>query len=175
MGALGADDDPAVLVRQGHSELVFTHLPVAAQGLTVRELGVLEYVLVAPPETLTDDADSVAIKDLPDLPMLLVPRAAPMRVQIERELQVAGKLTRAAVVTHHLESLAPMVLEGVGATFMERTAALRLRRRGAEVRALDPPVYRSHGVVFDARRLSSVGQAFLEHAARWQAENEHTD
>ncbi|MCE3554724.1 LysR family transcriptional regulator [Pseudonocardia sp. RS11V-5] len=164
MGALSEDDDPAALLRQGHWELVFSHLPVPAAEFETRALGVLDYVLVAPPDAHLPPEHVVALAQLPDLPMLLVPRGAPMRVQIEEQMHQAGTRTRIAVVTHHREALDSMVLDGVGATFMERSGAAELVARGAQVRGLDPPVQRAHGVLYDPRRLSRAGAAFLERA-----------
>ncbi|OLL76823.1 putative transcriptional regulator, LysR family [Pseudonocardia sp. Ae168_Ps1] len=164
MGSLSEGDDPAALLRQGHCELVFSHLPVMASGLTARTLGQLDYVLVAPPDAELPPTSRLALAELPDLPLLLVPRTAPMRVQIEEALHAAGKRTRVAVVTHHRESLDSLVLSGVGATFMERSSAAYLGERGAQVRDLIPPVRRSHGVVYDPAHLSAAGAAFLERA-----------
>ncbi|WP_433506355.1 LysR family transcriptional regulator [Pseudonocardia halophobica] len=161
IGALADDDDSAALVRQGHCELAFTHLPVPAPGLTVRELGRHEYRLVAPPDVDLPAADPLDLADLPDLPLIVVPQAVPVRIQIERELLSVGKRTRVAAVCHHREAIGALVLAGVGATFLERSVAERLAGLGAGVRALRPAVHRPHGVIYDPRRLSPAGQAFV--------------
>jgi DNA-binding transcriptional LysR family regulator len=160
--ALADDDDCIGLIRQGHCELIFTQLPVPSRGLTVRELGVHEYQLVAPPGAELPAADPLSLEDLPDIPLILVPKAAPLRVQIEKALQAAGKRTRVAAISHHRESLGAMVLAGVGATFMELSSAERVAARGAQLRGLTPAVRRPHGVLYDPRRLSPAGLAFLE-------------
>lgn len=162
LGELRDEDSCASLIRQGHCEMVICHLPVPSGELDVREFGVHEYWLVFPPETELPAGDPLQLSELPDLPLVIVPQGASQRTEVERALSAAGKRTRVSAVLQHREAMLPFVLAGVGGTFMERSRALRSARRGAVVRAVDPPISRSYGVVYDSSALSPAGAAFLD-------------
>lgn len=141
-------DSCASLIREGHCEMVICHLPVPSADLEVCELGVHEYWLVFPPKAELPERDPLPLSELPDLPLVIVPKGASQRTEVERALSAAGKRTRPSAVVQHREAIVPFVLAGVGGTIMERSRAQRSARRGAVVRALDPPINRAYGVVY---------------------------
>ena len=79
-------------------------------------------------------------------------------VGVERQ---AGRRVRPAAVLQNREARLPFVLAGVGATFLERSMARSAAARGAIVRAVEPPISRPYGLVYDPAALSPVGQAFV--------------
>ncbi|EQD82494.1 LysR family transcriptional regulator [Saccharopolyspora erythraea NRRL 2338] len=166
LGDFSDEDACAALIREGHCELVICHLPVSSGGLEVRELGSREYWLVFPPGVDAPEQDPLPLAELPDVPLVAVPRGASQRTHIERALSAAGRRTRASAVVQHREALVPFVLAGVGATMLQRSVAERAAARGAVVRAVDPPLNRAYGLVYDPALLSPAGRAFLELAGR---------
>lgn len=157
------DEDAGLsLVREGHCELLLAQLPVAHGDLTVHELGRCEYWLVFPPGTELPPGGTMKLVELPDLPLIIVPKGASGRTHIERALSAAGKRTHPSVIVQHREAMVPLVLDGVGATITVRAQAERAAARGAVIRAVDPPITLPHGVLYDPAQLSPAGQAFLE-------------
>ncbi|GAA4883237.1 MULTISPECIES: LysR family transcriptional regulator [Saccharopolyspora] len=162
IGDLRDEEACAALIREGHCEMVICHLPVTTSGdLEVRELGEHEYWLVFPPGTEVPDRDPLPLAELPDLPLVIVPKGASGRTQVERALSAAHKRTRPSAIVQHREVMVPFVLTGVGATVVYRPMAERAARRGAVVRSVRPPIKQAYGVVYDPVRLSPAGRAFL--------------
>ncbi|WP_460959935.1 LysR family transcriptional regulator [Parasphingorhabdus pacifica] len=162
LGECQDGDSCASLIHEGHCEMVICHLPAASAGLDVCELGVHEYWLVLPPDTELPEHDPLPLSALPDLPLVIVPKGASQRTEVERALSAAGKRTSPSAVVQHREAILPFVLAGIGGTIMERSRAERSARRGAVARAVDPPINRAYGVVYDPSVLSPAGRAFLE-------------
>ncbi|MCI2417643.1 LysR family transcriptional regulator [Saccharopolyspora sp. K220] len=150
----------AALIRDGHCEIVFTNLPVAGPELEVEELGTHDYWLVCPPGTDVPARDPLPLTELPDLPLVIVPKSTG-RTAIERALSAARKHTTPSAIVQHRESLLPFVLAGVGGTILARPMAEQAAARGAVVRAIDPPISLAYGVLYDPALLSPAGRAFL--------------
>ncbi|MEV0054008.1 LysR family transcriptional regulator [Saccharopolyspora shandongensis] len=158
------DEEGAVaLIREGHCEIVFTNLPVHASDLQVEELGEHEYWLVFPPGTPVPERDPLPLTELPDLPLVIVPKSTG-RTAIEKALSAARKRTRPSAIVQHRESMLPFVLAGVGGTILARPMAEQAAARGALVRAIDPPISLPYGVLYDPAVLSPAGRAFLRMA-----------
>ena len=154
----------AALVRDGHCEIVFCHLPVLdSADLQVHELGVQEWWLAFPPGADVPPDHPMPLATLPDLPHVIVPRggARAQAGEIERAVRQAGGRVRPAAVLQNREARLPFVLAGVGATFLERSMARSAAARGAIVRAVEPRISRSYGLVYDPAALSPAGQAFV--------------
>lgn len=152
----------ASLVRDGHCEVVFCHLPALdSAGLQVRELGTQEWWLAFPPGADVPPDDPMPLSTLPDLPQVIVPRGGGQAGEIERAVRQAGRRVRPAAVLQNREARLPFVLAGVGATFLERSMARSAAARGAIVRAVEPAISRPYGLVYDPAALSPVGQAFV--------------
>jgi DNA-binding transcriptional LysR family regulator len=155
------------MIRDGHCEIVVCHLPVAdTAGLTVHELGVQDWWLAFPPGSAIPPQDPLPLSALPDVPYVLVPRGGSHAGEIETAIAAAGRGIRPAAVMEQREARLPFVLAGVGATFLERSEAEAAAERGAVVRATDPPLNRSYGLVYDHAALSPAGRAFVELATQ---------
>ncbi|MGP4020316.1 LysR family transcriptional regulator [Saccharopolyspora sp. 5N708] len=164
LAELRDEEAGAALIREGHCEIVFTNLPVAGPDLAVEELGTHDYWLVFPPGTDVPAQDPLPLTELPDLPLVIVPKSTG-RTVIERALSAARKRTTPSAIVQHRESMLPFVLAGVGGTVLARPMAEQAAARGAVVRAIDPPISLAYGVLYDPAVLSPAGRAFL-HLAR---------
>ncbi|MEV1239955.1 LysR family transcriptional regulator [Nonomuraea sp. NPDC050022] len=152
------------LIREGHCEIVVCHLPaIGHAGLEVRELGLQEYWLVLPPGSAPRPDGPLPLSQLPDLPQVTVPRGSSLAVGvIEQAVAAAGRAISPSIVVEHREARLPLVLAGVGATFLERSMAEAAAARGAVVRSLEPRISRAYGLVYDPAALSPAGRAFVD-------------
>ncbi|MGN9805144.1 LysR family transcriptional regulator [Micromonospora sp. L32] len=158
------DDGLHILVRDGHSELGLTHLPLPHLGLHVVELGVQELWLAFPPGTDVGPGDAVPLARLHGADVLGVPRGSWERDDVERALRDQGVRTRLVVEVAHPEALAPLVLGGAGAAFLVRETAHSAASLGAVVRPVDPPLRQAYGLVHRPGPLSPAARAFVAHA-----------
>ncbi|QFG22224.1 LysR family transcriptional regulator [Actinomadura sp. WMMB 499] len=153
------------LIREGHCEIVVCHLPTMDHsGLDVCELGVQEYRLVLPPGSPVPPDDPLPLSELPDVPKVTVPQGSQAVGEIAQAVTAAGRPISPAVVVEHREARLPLVLAGVGATFLERSMAEVAAARGAVVRAIEPRISQTYGLVYDSAALSPAGRAFVEMA-----------
>ncbi|GAF44240.1 LysR family transcriptional regulator [Rhodococcus wratislaviensis] len=152
----------ASLIRDGHCEIAFSHFPFAAGGLTTRALGIHEYWLVVPHDAEIAWRDPFPLSNLPDIPVVGLPKESSSRTVIEKALQAAGSRTIMSAVVEQREAVGAFVVEGVGMSFMERTLAERAAVGGARICTLDPPITAPYGVIYDEARLSPAGRAFLD-------------
>ncbi|EME23579.1 LysR family transcriptional regulator [Rhodococcus triatomae] len=151
----------ATVIRDGHCEFVVAHLPVDGQdSLEVLELGEQEYWLVYPEGTDLPDGP-LKLSELPDIPMVFVPRGGSLGDTIEEAIHDAGSRPPLAVIIEHREARLPLVLSGVGGSLMERSVAESVQDR-AVVRRCDPSLSQAFGLVCDAETLSPVGRAFVD-------------
>jgi DNA-binding transcriptional LysR family regulator len=158
------DDGLHVLVRDGHSELGLSHLPLPHLGLDVVELGVQELWLAFPPGTDAGAAGPVPLTRLQGADVVGVPRGSWQRDLVERALRDHGVRTRLAVEVAPREAVVPLVLGGAGAAFVVREAAAAAAARGAVVRPADPPLRQPYGLVHRPGPLSAAARAFVAHA-----------
>lgn len=148
-------------IRDGHCEFVVVHLPVeGGGGLEFVELGEQEYWLAYPPGTALPD-EPVRLAHLPDIPMVFVPRGVSLGDEIEDAMRRAGSRPEIAVVVGQREARLPLVLAGIGGSFLERSLAESVSAQ-VVVRACDPPLTRAFGLAFDPQSLSPVGRAFID-------------
>lgn len=163
IGNIRHETDSAALIRDGHSEIAMSLLPVPdVDGLTIRKLGEQEYWLVLPPGTALPPDDPLPLSALPDIPHVIVPIGSSQAVgEIESALAAAGRSVTPAVVIDHREARLPLVMAGAGATFLPRPIAEAAGRRGATVRAVTPKISRSFGLMFSETALSPAGRAFV--------------
>ncbi|WP_024793650.1 LysR family transcriptional regulator [Tomitella biformata] len=158
---LRGESSSAGVIRDGHSEFVLAHLPVeGGDGLDVIELGSQEYWLVYPPGTELPEG-TVRLAELPDIPMVFVPRGGSLGDAIEAGIRDSGARPPIAVLTEHREARLPLVLAGVGGSLVERSVA-ELAKDRVVVRRCEPSFTRAFGLVFNAGALSPVGQAFVD-------------
>jgi DNA-binding transcriptional LysR family regulator len=163
IGDLRDESAGTTLIRDGHCEILVSHLPTTdSADLAVCELGVQDWWLVFPPGAEVPPDDPLPLSALPDDPHVVVPRGGSQAGEIEQAVATAGRVIRPAVVVQHREARLPLVLAGVGATFLERSMAEASVARGAVARATEPRISRAFGLVFDPSALSPAGQAFVE-------------
>ncbi|MFC9838549.1 LysR family transcriptional regulator [Rhodococcus sp. NPDC127530] len=148
------------LIEDGHCEFVVAHLPLDDAHLDVVELGEQEYWLVYPPGTDLPEGP-VPLADLPDIPMVFVPRGHSVANEIEESIRHAGARPTIAALSDHREARLPLVLAGIGGTLLERSIAEAAQDR-AVVRRAEPTIARTFGIAFDPDMLSPVGHAFVE-------------
>lgn len=162
IGDLHDETVGAALVRDGHCEIAVCHLPAPGSAdLEHCELGTQEWWLVLPPGTPSTLEDPLPLAALPDVPQIVAPRGFPQTDEVERAVAEAGRTLRPVVIVQHREARLPFVLAGVGASFMERSMAEAAAARGAVARAVDPPISRAFGLVYDPAALSYAARAFV--------------
>lgn len=158
-----ADEDAAAgVVREGRCELAVSYMPVTDQReLTAVELGRQEYWAVYPPGTPQPVRSPVAWADLPDLPLVIAPRGVSTATEIEASIARAGRHRPPAAIVHHREARVPLVLAGVGGTFIDHAPARDAAEQGAVVFRVTPAVSHPFGLVYDPRHLSPAARAFV--------------
>ncbi|NMM89093.1 LysR family transcriptional regulator [Rhodococcus sp. SRB_17] len=158
---LTREDNVDAVIRDGHCEFVVAHLPLeAGEGLEIVELGEQEYLLVYPIGTELPEGP-VMLAEMPDIPMVFVPRGAAMGDAIEDSIRKAGTSPELAVVTEQRESRLPMVIAGLGGSLVERAVAESMPDMIVR-RECEPRLLRMYGLAFDPSALSPVGQAFVD-------------
>ena len=150
----------AALVRSGECELGITHLPAPIHDLCAHPLGRQELLLVFPPSRRAQTA-SFPVRALATTPLVVPPAGTSTRILLEQALAETGIEPRIAVETAAREATIPLVLGGAGAALLPATLAAEARRRGATVRAPDPPISREIGLVHRDERLSPGAETFL--------------
>lgn len=159
-GEMVDESTASALIRDGHSEVVVAHLPIHDPSLAVIELGCQEYWLAYPAGTELPDGP-VALSQIPEIPMVFVPRGHSMADEIQDAIRGAGVRLPNAVLVDHREARIPMVLAGIGGSIVERSLAESVADR-AVVRPVSPPITRAFGIAFDPGALSPVGRAFTD-------------
>jgi LysR family transcriptional regulator, carnitine catabolism transcriptional activator len=152
----------STLVRDGECELGFAHLPLPREGqLRTRELGAQELRFVLPPDSpLAASAGALEPQTLRDIPLVVSPPGTSTRILLERALEAVEVIPRIAVQTAAREAIVPLVLAGAGAALLPEPLAREAARRGALVRAAQPPIVRHIGLVQRADRLTPAARAF---------------
>lgn len=155
----------STLVRDGTSEIGLAHLPLAAPGILTRQLGTQELLFVLPPHSPVGEEGPLAVATLADIPLVLSPPGTSTRMLLEAALSEGGVEPRVAVQISAREAIVPLVLAGAGAALLPAPIAREARRRGAIVRAADPPITRSFGLIHREGPLSPAARAFTELAS----------
>ena len=172
LGELKDEAQAGSLIEDGHCEFVVAHLPLDDARLDVLELGEQEYWLVYPPGTDLPEGP-VPLADLPDVPMVFVPRGHSVADEIEESIRHAGARPHLAALSDHREARLPLVLAGIGGTLLERSIAEAAQDR-AVVRRAEPTFARTFGIAFDPDMLSPVGHAFVELVRAHTSNTEHS-
>lgn len=147
------------VVRSGTSELALTLPPARSADLGVTELEQQELFLALPPNSAQRHGSTLPVKELERLPLIVTPITKPL---VNQNLQTAGVTPVYSVETAHRESMVPLVLAGLGVTFLTQATAKDARARGAVICRLDPPFMRRVVVVHRRAGLSPAATAFLE-------------
>ncbi|WP_068398219.1 LysR family transcriptional regulator [Kribbia dieselivorans] len=157
------------LLMDGRAELVVAPLPFVdghRRTPTDRQLdtvtvGTQEFWLAYPGDTPLPAHDPIGWEEVPDVPLVVVPAGDTLANEVTRTLAAAGRTPPTSAVLTNREARLSFVLGGVGGTFLERGLAGLARARGAQVRALTPPLLRPFGLVLDPARLSPAAAAFV--------------
>ena len=181
----------AALISDGHVEVALVHLPdrvspgtesevadvsgVASDGICVVGLGFQEYLVAFPPETVLPDIEPLPLTRLPDIPMIVVPRGGLPAIQIEQALRRAGRSRPPAIVVQHREARMPLVMAGIGGTFLDELTARDANRVGLTVRRTNPAVRQPFGILFQPATASPSAQAFIDVARAPEVSRDATD
>lgn len=176
LGQLTDETRTRSLLSSGRCELVMTQLPFDAEyprtpdqrPLATLELGRQEFWIALPPDAEAPDHDPISWSEIPEDPFVVVPPGDQHTTQLAQQLATHGVTPRPAVILRNREARMSFVLAGVGGAFLERSLSGLARSRGARVRAIDPPLLRAFGLVFEPTGLSPTAAAFValarEHA-----------
>lgn len=170
LGRLGEESRTRSIISSGRCELVLTQLPFDAaqprtsdqQALESVELGQQEYWIALPPGADAPPHDPIAWDEIPEDSFVVVPSGDRHVAELARQLATHGVRPTPAVIVGNREARMSFILAGVGGGFIERSLTGLARSRGAVVRALDPPLLRAFGLVFDPGHLSPAASAFLD-------------
>lgn len=155
--AIGAADQLA----SGRVDLLLTHLPLVAEGLSEIPLGVHEMV-AAFPTNADIPPGPVNLGNLPRVPMVLAPATSYAYGE-----EVAAVLTSGTtrpdvgVVMAPREGWLPLVEAGICGAIFERTQVDDLPTV-IDIRTVTQPSSRSYGLVYDASRLDPAGKAVVD-------------
>ncbi|EHR50652.1 transcriptional regulator [Saccharomonospora marina XMU15] len=156
----GDTDDIVALIRSGEAELAYTVSSVSRQGIECVHVGDGEVVLALPPGWRTEFPDPVPIKMLDGLPMIVDRGFGRSYLQSIRD---AGGVEPAVVVdVSESAGLVPLIVAGAGAAFLPMRQALDARRRGANLRMVDPLTMRPIYAIMASSPLSAPARKFLE-------------
>ncbi|WP_018158200.1 LysR family transcriptional regulator [Demetria terragena] len=154
------------LVAEGQCELGFlypdptTDDEVERSGLTLREIGSHEYLLVCPPGTdLPEEATRWA--SLRDIAWVAPPSGAPTRDFVVNRLGEAGVAAKLMVVAETREMLLPLILSGAGVSMLPAGEARSAAALGCVIRPMDPPLVRRLGLIHRRGVLSPGTKALL--------------
>ena len=156
------DGRPETMVREKGCELVLCTLPTElAPDLVVRPAGTQEFWLVAPPGLVGLPDGPLHLDQLPDLPLVTMPRAHALVAEFSERLR-AGQGARAIAVVDHREAHLELVLGGLGIAFLDREVVANAAIRGAQVRPITPPMTMEYGFVYDPEMLGPLALALVE-------------
>lgn len=147
------------VVRSGTSELALTLPPTRTADLDVIELEEQELFLALPPDAPQAHGTTLPVKAIEELRLIVTPATKPL---VNQNLHAAGVTPTFSLETAHRESMVPLVLAGLGVTFLTPTTAKDAHARGAVICRLDPPFTRRVVVVHRKTGLSPAARAFLQ-------------
>lgn len=142
-------------VRSGTAEVALIDA-ARAEGLVVHELGTQAYRAVFPPGA-APRARRVSAAALVGVPMVTTPPGTSTREIVDRFVGAPV----VAVEASAREAILPLVVAGAGAALLPAPLAEQAASLGADVRALDPPVTRTVGLVHRDATLSPAAAAFV--------------
>lgn len=158
-------DDPGspagvvAAVRQGRAEVGLTQFSTPPDNLATDELWTERVMLAMTPELAKDLPDPVPLELVREIPLVLEVDDRLSSVIADPELRDA--IGQVAVRCAHRQAIWELVAMGAGATFLPERLAERVLRK-VVLRAIEPEVRRSVGVVYRADQLSPAARAFVE-------------
>jgi LysR family transcriptional regulator, cyn operon transcriptional activator len=145
-------------VAAGGAELGVCDVPVEA-ALHCTVLGTQELSLVHPKEW--DLPDPLPFARLDGMKIIGPPVTDRRRNEMQSSFTSQGITPNIVVSTDQRDLVIPLVIEGVGATFVWPATARDARRLGACVVGLDPPIRRDVGVLRRPGRLTAGARQVL--------------
>ncbi|MFC5748271.1 LysR family transcriptional regulator [Actinomadura rugatobispora] len=146
-------------ITDGAAEIGLVELPVHKASLATVELAREELVIAAGPGLAAGLPDPLPRALVRDLPSGALARAPGPRTASERTM--AEVLGESRIRSAQRRLLWDLVAQDVLVTFVSRAVAERLLP-AAELRSLDPPVFRRIGLAHRPERLTPAAQALLE-------------
>ncbi|PRX46680.1 DNA-binding transcriptional LysR family regulator [Prauserella shujinwangii] len=156
----GDTDDIVALIRSGEAELAYTVSPVSRQGIDCVHVGDGEVVLALPPGWRTEFPDPVPIRMLDGLPMVVDRGFGRSYLQSIRD--ATGVEPTVVVDVSESAGLVHLIVAGAGAAFLPMRQALDARRRGANLRMIDPLALRPIYAIMPSSPMSAPARKFLE-------------
>jgi LysR family transcriptional regulator, cyn operon transcriptional activator len=153
-----SSSEVAERVSSGRAELGVCDLPVDA-ALRCTVLGTQELALVHP--SAWDLPDPLPFGRLDGMDIIGPPVNDRRRNEMDSTFAARGIAPTIVVTTDQRDIVIPLVIEGVGATFVWPATARDARRMGASVVRLDPPVRRDVGVLRRPGRLTPAAREVL--------------
>jgi LysR family transcriptional regulator, carnitine catabolism transcriptional activator len=154
----------STLVADGACELGATPLPLPTpgrgRGILSRPLPAQELMFVLPPGS-AGGSRPLRAAELARTPLVVSPPDTSTRILLEQALASVGIAPQIAVETAAREAIVPLVLAGAGAALLPAPQAREAERRGALVRAADPPIMREVRLIHRDAPLSAAAMAFL--------------
>jgi LysR family cyn operon transcriptional activator len=148
----------AARVAAGRAELGVCDLPVEG-NLRCTVLGVQELALAHPPAW--DLPDPLSFAQIDGMNIVGPPADDRRRGEMERSFAQYGIAPRVTAITDQRDLVIPLVLDGVGATFVWPATARDARQLGVTVVSLLPPIRREVGVIRRPGRLSHGARQVL--------------
>ncbi|QKW13800.1 LysR family transcriptional regulator [Verrucosispora sp. NA02020] len=132
-----SDDGVAELVRSGDCELGLTAGLIVCDELEQLLVSEQHVVLVSPPGTPCSGGP-VPLEQLAGVPMVVGDRRGQAWTDVERAMAARGVAATVVVEVARTSSTIPLVLAGVGSTFLTLRLAIEARARGAVVQEITP-------------------------------------
>jgi DNA-binding transcriptional LysR family regulator len=146
-------------VEAGLAELGVCDVPIGS-ALPFVVLGEQELALAHPPQWQLPDP--LPFHALDGMDLIGPPPSDRRRGDMDATFSAYGVVPKVIVATDQRDLVVPLVLEGVGATFVWPATANDARDRGAGVVALDPPVRREVAVLQRRGRLTPGARQVLD-------------
>ncbi len=132
-----SDDGVAELVRSGDCDLGLTAGLIVCDEVEQQLVSEQHVVLVSPPGTPCSDGP-VPLERLAGVPMVVGDRRGQAWTDVERAMADRGVAPAVVVDVARTSSTIPLVLAGVGSTFLTLRLAIEAQARGAVVQEIAP-------------------------------------
>jgi DNA-binding transcriptional LysR family regulator len=152
-------------VMRGAADLGVLAYPTRQEGLKIVPLSGDRLVLIAAPNHLLAQRQSLSAKDLDGLDCVLFERNIPTRLAFDRIVKASGATVRRVAEFDNIETIKQAVSVGLGVAVVPQPSVRREQQQGRlAVIPLDEPEWtREVGVVYrQDRALSAAARKFVE-------------
>lgn len=163
----GSYDTIERMLKDGRAELGFVRLPVEKSGLKVRPLVRVRTVCVMPRDHPLTAQREVRIKDLAEVPLILLGRTRAPRREIDEVFWNAGIRPHVRVEAHSVLSACGMAAAGLGVTLVNELMARDYAHLPIVIRPIVEPM--DHAFAFavsDEIPPTRAASNFIESAAK---------